>query len=142
MSNPRALTFTVPVKTINELNDHKHWRTRQRRAKDQRGLTLFWIGSQLRTEYGYGLDGTSVLRQMFPCRVKFTRIAPGNGLDPGDGLPSAFKFVRDAVADLIGVDDKDPRYEWEYDQLRGKPGEYAVEIAVSPARQAPAREGA
>jgi hypothetical protein len=116
--------FTLPIKTINELNDHSFWRTRQRRAKSQRAMTVACLAAS-------GVRGEH-LAPLFPCRLKFTRIAPGNGLDRGDGLPSAFKFIRDAITELIGPDDRDRGYEWEYDQRRGSKGEYAVEVEISP----------
>lgn len=121
------MNFTIPLKTVNELNDHKHWRTRQRRAKAQKEVVTYYILEQL-AKMGRPVAD---LRETFPCRVKFTRVSPGNGLDPGDGLPSAFKFVRDAVAKLIGVDDRSPNYVWEYCQQRGKRGAEAVIIEVS-----------
>jgi hypothetical protein len=34
------------------------------------------------------------------------------------------------VADALGIDDRDPRVTWRYDQRRGKRGQYAVEITI------------
>jgi hypothetical protein len=107
------------LKTINELNDHKHWRTRHRRSSSQKDVV-----------YCEAIRQAVNLAGMFPCRVSFTRIAPGNGLDPGDGLNSSFKFVRDAVCNLIGVDDRHRDYVWSYHQRRGAKGEYGVEVTV------------
>lgn len=60
--------------------------------------------------------------------VTVVRIAASNGLDPHDGLPAACKPVVDAVADALGIDDRDPRVGWCYEQRRGK--RYGVEIRV------------
>jgi hypothetical protein len=69
-----------------------------------------------------------------PCRVHVRRVAPSSGLDPHDGLPGALKAVVDGVADALGLaSDRDPRVTWTYDQRRGVPGEYAVELEVWPA---------
>jgi hypothetical protein len=113
------VTFTV---TVNDLNAHEHWRVRQRRAKAQHAAVNFASMEQRCDKALLGL---------FPCRIKFTRIAPGNGLDTGDGLNSSFKFVRDAVCKMIGVDDRAKGYDWDYDQRRGGKGEYAVIVEVT-----------
>lgn len=110
------MKFLIQIKTVNELNAHAHWRTRQKRAKMQRAATRMAIGWW----HEFPL----------PIRVTFTRIAPGNGLDPGDGLPSAFKAIRDELADIIGVNDRSPLYEWVYAQRRGEAKEYGVEIEL------------
>ena len=53
--------------------------------------------------------------------VSLTRISKGK-LDEGDNLNSSFKFVRDAIAEWLGVDDGSDRYDWRYAQERGEPG--------------------
>lgn len=68
-------------------------------------------------------------RPALPCTVTLTRIAPSNGLD-SDNLLSSMKGCRDQVAAWLGVDDRDPRVTWAYDQRRGKSKQYAVEVAV------------
>lgn len=37
------------------------------------------------------------------------------------------------IADWLGVPDNDPRVQWRYDQRKGQPKEYAVEVEVRPA---------
>jgi len=49
-------------------------------------------------------------------RVTFTRVAFGR-LD-SDNLTACFKAHRDAVADLLGLNDRDPRIEWRAEQAR------------------------
>lgn len=51
-----------------------------------------------------------------PLIVTVTRVAPGRGLDPHDNLPGACKHVVDAIAVWLGIDDRDPRITWRYDQ--------------------------
>jgi hypothetical protein len=116
------VTFTVPVVTVNELNAHEHWRVRQRRAMAQHVAVACAAAQQ-------GVRDR--LKGLFPCRVKFTRIAPSNGLDRGDNLNASFKHVKDFVCELIGTDDRNPLYEWDYDQRRGGKGEYAVIVEVT-----------
>lgn len=106
------MSVDVPIpglRTVCELNAHEHWRVRHRRSVHQKSV----VGVVLRR---------TVAPQMMalaPLLVTLTRIAPSNGLDLGDNLNSSQKHVRDAVAALLGVDDRDPRVTWAYDQARG-----------------------
>lgn len=113
-----AVTVTIPIRTWNESNMHDHWRNRKRRVLTQR----------LATRVAFNTTSLPPL----PVVMKFTRLAP-HSLDEGDGLPTAFKAVRDEIADLYGVDDRDKRYRWEYAQERSKTYGVRVEIrAVQP----------
>jgi len=55
-----------------------------------------------------------------PCKIVLTRVSP-RSLDT-DNLPCAFKWIRDAIADLIipglapGRADGDELIEWVYEQ--------------------------
>jgi hypothetical protein len=62
-----------------------------------------------------------------PCTVTFTRVAPGRGLDPEENLPGSCKAVKDEVAAVLGVDDRDPRVAWKYEQERG---DWGVRIRI------------
>jgi hypothetical protein len=119
---------TVQVRTQSEQNNRQHWRPVSKRAKQQRGVTVMVLRGMMRP------------RPQAPCVVLLRRVAPGE-LDD-DNLQGALKHVRDGVADVLGIDDRDPRVLWKYDQRRvgragkGKlPGsEYAVEIEITEAR--------
>lgn len=117
---PFALTY-IPIRTVNELNDHKHWRTRQRRAKEQRGATMAHM---------LALATRTRIPTQRVHAVKLTRIAPSNGLDAHDGLPASCKHVVDGVADFLGKDDGRSGIAWTYDQRRGAAREYAVEVRL------------
>lgn len=110
-----AVGATIAMRTKNELNMHEHWRNRANRARDQKCLVKFELGK----------TGVCAL----PVLVKLTRIAPSRGLDPHDGLPASLKFVADAVAEMYGIDDRDPRLSFAYAQERG---EYAVRVVIRP----------
>jgi hypothetical protein len=115
MSEPRT-SFTVPLKTVSESNAHEHWRRRQKRAKEQRGLIAMVCRSKLDTP-------------LIPCKIRLTRIAPRK-FDQGN-LPGSFKHVQDGVADWIGIDDRrDDLVKYEYAQTQGKPREYAVMVSI------------
>ena len=107
------LRVKIGISTVSELNSREHWAKKHRRRKSQReavGLTL-----------------NTCKRPRLPCDVFMTRISPRK-LDEGDNLPSAFKAIRDQVADWLGVDDGGDRVMWHYSQRKGKPGERAVII--------------
>lgn len=67
----------------------------------------------------------------FPVQVTLCRVAPSGGLDPHDGLRASLKGVVDGLADaLLLANDRDSRVEWKYDQRRGRPREYVVEVTI------------
>jgi hypothetical protein len=117
-----SVSFTIPLRTVSEINSHAHWRARQKRAKAQRSAAFMftmWFGREMarRVEAGGSLI------------VTITRIAP-RSLD-SDNLAGSQKHVRDGIADAIGIDDRDPRVEWRYAQSRGARGQYSVEVNVA-----------
>lgn len=112
-----GLTLTLPLRIESVANQREHWAAKAKRAKTQRRAAIVIAKQQLPS---------------LPCVVTLTRIAPRT-LD-GDNLQSAFKGLRDGVADRLGVDDKDPRVTWLYAQEPGKPKEYAARIDIKPDR--------
>lgn len=66
-------------------------------------------------------------RPAFPCVVLLTRVAPSSGLDD-DNLSGSLKAIRDAMAEWLGLDDRDPRVGWRYAQRRGP---WAVEVSFA-----------
>jgi hypothetical protein len=82
-----------------------------------------------------GLMTKAYVREViFPVVVTLTRIAPSNGLDPHDGLPSSMKGICDGVCDGLGIkNDRDERITWRFAQRRGRPREYAVEVRIDEA---------
>lgn len=109
-----TVTASIQVKTVSTLNMREHWAKRAARAKTHR-------------KAAYAITKVIASGQRLPVAVTLTRIAPSNGLDD-DNLRGALKSVRDGVADAFGLDDRDPRIEWRYWQVRGKG--YAVAIEV------------
>lgn len=118
-SDRRELVVTIPNRVISESNARGHWAKKARRVKDQRHTVGLVVSGLLSVEGAIG----------FPCTVMLTRIAPSKGLD-GDNLQASLKAVRDGVADALRVDDGAPWITWHYDQRRGKPKEWAVEIRI------------
>lgn len=107
----------------NPLNgQHGHWACRARNRAQVRNVVLMATRQRVRD-------------MALPVVVTVTRIAASSGLDPHDGLPASCKPVVDAIAEAFGVDDRDPRVTWRYDQRRGK--RYGCEIRIEPRQQAP-----
>lgn len=110
-------TLWIPIRTVSITNVREHWAVRHRRAKAQReAVRLIWqtVVKKRRVE--------------LPCVVILTRIAPG--LLDSDNLPASMKSVRDEIADLLGVDDRDPCVAWHYRQERSKRGQYTVRVDI------------
>lgn len=88
-------------------NMREHWAAKHRRVKAQRETALLCL--KMHGKFPREFDGLVI--------VKLTRTG-GRRLDD-DNLRSAFKAVRDGVADWLGIDDGSHRIQWQYFQ---KPG--------------------
>ncbi len=115
---PRSWSGSFPLRlwSRNEWDSHTHWPCR-RKAKQEK--------------YTAGVELLRILylaKPRMPLRVTMTYIFPKR-LDP-DNVVGAFKYVQDAIAAAVGVDDGNERYEWIYKQERGKPKQYAVRIEI------------
>lgn len=109
----RGGLFIPGLHAVNETNAREHWTIKAARAKQHRQ----WIVAVAKSErFTFSL----------PATVRMTRYGPKK-LD-SDNLQSSLKHVRDGLQDLIGVDDGDPRWDWQYRQDIGP--DYAVRIEV------------
>ena len=61
--------------------------------------------------------------------ITLTRVAPGT-LDREDNLTAGFKAVRDGIADALGLDDRDGRLRWHYEQVKRGRGVYSVLVQL------------
>lgn len=111
----------IPLRIISEANASEHWSKKHKRHKKQKGfvnLYCKWIAS---------------IKP--PCLIKLTRISPRK-LDKDENLPMAFKYIKDAIADLIhpglapGRADDDDSISWEFAQEKGDPKTYSIKIEV------------
>lgn len=109
------MTILLPVRIVSVANLREHWRVKHQRTSAHR-----FGAKMLCKSAGAMLHEKTV--------VTMIRIAP-RSLDD-DNLASAFKAVRDGIADALGIDDRDKRVEWRYGQERGKAGEYAARIEI------------
>jgi crossover junction endodeoxyribonuclease RusA len=110
------LTIQFPYRLRSCANLREHWAAKARRAKAER----YMMALRLR-----GLPIPS-----FPVIVTLSWIHPRRA--DSDNVASAFKAVRDGVADWLGVDDGDEsKVVWVY---RQEVGQYAVRIEIKPRR--------
>jgi hypothetical protein len=103
--------FTVPIHIISEANTREHWRKSHARHKAQKyGIRITLLANKV--------------PQRLPVIISMTRMSPRK-LD-SDNLQTAFKYVRDAIAEHFitgkapGRADDDPRIEWKYSQVPSK----------------------
>lgn len=126
--------FPILAKTISEANRSRVASVRGRiiqaaRARAQRKQAL------LVTRAGLA-KGVSWPRDVQAIAVRLTRHAPSDGLDD-DNLRSAFKAIRDGIADALRIDDGDRRIAFEYAQRRAPKGVYFVLVEIRALAEAP-----
>ena len=109
------IEIRVPIKIVSVANLRLHWAVKAKLAKSHRSKAFSALASVAAPPAP-------------PCTLVLTRIAP-RALD-GDNLQSAFKAVRDGVADWLGVDDGHKGLDWQYSKRKDGPKVYAVEIEV------------
>ena len=108
----RSITTYLPLRIESVANLREHWAKTAKRTKLHRQAAL-------------GV----MLVEPLPVIVELMRIAP-RPLDD-DNLRSAFKALRDGIADRYGVKDNDPRIEWRYSQHKGPPKSYGATVTIS-----------
>ncbi len=106
--------FTASIRLVSEANIHEHWATTAKRVKEQRR----WIYVHARKHMPVPL----------PCIVTMTRIAPRE-LDDDNAVRSC-KAIRDELALLMGIDDRDPRVHWRVRQAKGSAKQYGVRVQI------------
>lgn len=108
------------LRLVNASNAREHWRDRSRRARGERAA----IGNAL----------AALAPPAGPWRVTITR--SGRGTMDDDGLASAAKATRDAVAAWLGVDDSPAApVTWRYGQQRAKGYGVTVHVEGEDARR-------
>lgn len=106
----------IPVRTVAGLNHREHHMARARRVKAEREAT------------GWGLKGQP--QPSLPCSVLLTRISPAHVTPDDDTTVGALKGCRDAVAEWLGVNDRDRhivRYAYAHEK-----GPWGVRISFGP----------
>lgn len=94
----------IPLILQAETNKREHWAQRAKRSRIERETAR----RDMRISGG---------KLELPAVVTLTRFGPRK-LDD-DNLQTAFKHVRDGVADWMGLDDRNPVVSWLYRQVVG-----------------------
>lgn len=108
------MRFHIPIELPSLANTRMHWREMARLKKKQREATA------------YCMVGKVI--PLPPLTITITRIGPRR-LDD-DNLASACKYVRDQIADIVGLDDGSSMYTWRYNQRIGANSQYGVEVEI------------
>ena len=119
-AKPGVPGIVLPVKLRSTINLREHWRVRAARAKATRHTSALVVRAHLGGKLPAGV-----------LRVRLTWVH--HRLADTDNLATAFKAVRDGIADALGLDDGDRRLVWEYRQERGAP-QVRVEVLAYNAR--------
>lgn len=123
LSRPPIVNWIIPMKTVSETNLTEHWTIKRKRHQLQK-LAIF-------TEW----NRSGLISIPLPCKIILTRIAP-RSLDYDNLVGGAMKHIRDAISDIIipnkraGFADSSPFLSFEYEQRKGLPKEYAIQIQV------------
>lgn len=117
---PHSAHIALPLKTVAESNNFDHWAKKHRRHADQKRTILLTCRTVL--------DGLKP-----PCSITLTRFSP-RLLDKSDNLPICFKWILDAICELLTGDSRPGRADSHegisviYDQI--KCGEMGIRIDV------------
>lgn len=117
--------YHIPIRLPSLSNCRMTWRALARVKRDQRIATIYALieSPTIPRRHVYALKP--------PFVVTITRIGPRK-LD-GDNLQGACKYVRDTIADVLGLDDGSPLYTWLYEQRQG---DYGVDVEIAGVRSA------
>jgi hypothetical protein len=117
--------LSFPLKLARGLNSREHHMARARRVKYERDVVAREAGLELRG------PGVALLMRGEHLVVTLTRLYGARCRDyDDDGLAGSLKGVRDEVAAILGVDDRDPRVAWRYVQRRSDNGVNYVGIQM------------
>ena len=125
-----SLRFFIPLRTSRGQNNREHYMARARRVSRER-QTVFSASPRAHLVALNVVASASCGVTPGPvCTVTLTRVSPGRGVDGHDNLAGSLKAVVDELASILGVDDRDPRVTWKYQQERGDWGVW-VHIAAT-----------
>lgn len=113
----------IPIETVSESNRKEHWTTSHKRHKKQKSI-IHWLVGNFLLEF---------IQQ--EITIKLIRIS-SRRLDSDDNLPMAFKWIKDAVAEVLnpgkapGRADDSKLIKWQYAQEKGEPKEKAIRLEI------------
>jgi len=115
-----SIEVDLPVKIESALNLREHHMKRAKRVKEQRTAVFYSLAN-------FRKILALIVASQKRIIVTFTRLAP-RSLDSHDNLRAGFKACADQVADMLGLDDRDPRIDWRYKQERSRT--YSARVAI------------
>jgi len=116
------ISFTLPIHVVSEANTFEHWTKAHKRHKEQKRAVNFMMGDL-------------ALYRDIPLTIKLIRISPRK-LDYQENLPMAFKYIVDAIANILipgkkaGRADDSKLLKWEYGQEKGAVRENKIRVEV------------
>ena len=110
------MRFHIPIKLPSLLNLRMSWRAMKQLKTAQKEATAICMMKAKETE----------TVPPMPVTVVITRNGP-RALDD-DNLTGACKYVRDTIADILGIDDGSDEYTWVCKQRIGR---YGVDVDIS-----------
>lgn len=111
------MKFHIPIRLPSLANSRLHWTKMKSVKKDQKLATYLCIKNALNRGARFPHP---------PLLVTITRVGPKKMDD--DNVAAACKYVRDEIADAIGLDDGSDQYTWVYKQ---EIGEYGVDVEIT-----------
>lgn len=94
-----TLEFTIPVKTVSELNQREHWSTRAARLKAHKEISIIFTLNALNNSNFCFIPSYQKIR-LFLCRN-------GKRKMDLDNLAGSFKGVIDGICHALKIDDRD-----------------------------------
>jgi crossover junction endodeoxyribonuclease RusA len=107
--------YEIPVRLVSGANLREHWAIKSKRNRLQRDHSRIATIAALRG---------GIFQP--PLTITIERI--GKRRLDSDNLAISAKAVRDGIADALGIDDGDPRLDWQYRQSVGR--DYTVRVTI------------
>lgn len=132
----------VPLHTTSRTNARVHWSKAAAKTKAERQIVALYLArtglpthARMVTAGGKQHVTSTLIDCPAPCVVTLTRLSEKQLDTPN--LGDAMKAVIDELADWIGVDDRDPRVRWIFEQQKQPRGHFGVRIVVQALTSAP-----
>lgn len=120
------MILSIPIQVKVSLNSRGHWAPKAERIAIERDAVAMAFKSR---DNRHCLEVARGCNTSGRWKVTLTRVAPR--LVDDDNNVGRLKSVRDEVAKVLGIDDREvERLRFIYAQRKGKPKEYAVEIHI------------
>ena len=109
------MRFYIPIRLVSFLNERFHWRKlNQIKNRQKEATRLSMIGKEI---------------PLPPLIITITRV--GKRRLDDDNLATSCKYVRDQIAEIVGVDDGSSLYTWQYRQRTSADEQYGVEVEIT-----------